>query len=55
MNNLEDLPSGPYWVDNLDDFQCYICLEEFTYKNRKHHCRACGKVTFLLMFLIVNM
>jgi hypothetical protein len=30
------------WVDNNAAAYCLLCVEKFTYSNRRHHCRACG-------------
>ena len=32
------------WVDETNVIQCYNCSIEFSFTNRKHHCRNCGKV-----------
>ena len=32
------------WVDETNVLECYNCNTEFSFTNRKHHCRNCGKV-----------
>ena len=32
------------WVDEYNVLECYNCTIDFTFMNRKHHCRNCGKV-----------
>lgn len=33
-----------FWVDDLHINSCYECDTQFSFVNRKHHCRACGRV-----------
>jgi hypothetical protein len=33
-----------HWVDDKSVISCYNCQESFSFINRKHHCRNCGKV-----------
>ncbi|KAG0319676.1 hypothetical protein BGZ97_001668 [Linnemannia gamsii] len=41
--------NAPVWVPDQSATRCMICSEEFgTIFRRKHHCRACGKVTILI-------
>lgn len=32
------------WVSDSVAFRCYLCHCTFTWFNRKHHCRRCGKI-----------
>ena len=36
--------SAPLWIPDQRVTMCQICNMEFTLVNRRHHCRACGKV-----------
>lgn len=31
-----------YWVNDSDSSNCLLCMEEFGFMNRRHHCRSCG-------------
>jgi hypothetical protein len=33
------------WVDDSAVDRCILCNTEFTFTNRRHHCRFCGKIT----------
>ncbi|XP_064152513.1 zinc finger FYVE domain-containing protein 16-like isoform X2 [Anguilla rostrata] len=35
----------PSWVPDSDAPSCMNCLQRFTFTKRRHHCRACGKVS----------
>ena len=35
---------APVWVPDSRASMCQLCTSEFTVTNRRHHCRACGKV-----------
>lgn len=38
-------PKLPFvWIPDNRINSCTICKNEFTYTNRKHHCRSCGKI-----------
>jgi hypothetical protein len=37
----------PFWVPDADAPNCMQCEIKFTVLKRRHHCRACGKVTWL--------
>ena len=32
------------WIKDEAIISCYNCKGEFTYYNRKHHCRSCGRI-----------
>jgi len=36
--------SAPVWIPDQRVTMCQTCNTEFTIVNRRHHCRACGKV-----------
>jgi len=36
--------TAPVWIPDQRVTMCQMCSEEFTLVNRRHHCRACGKV-----------
>jgi ankyrin repeat protein len=35
-------PSSKEWVEDKAAPHCLLCVERFTYSNRRHHCRSCG-------------
>ena len=35
----------PPWVPDSEAPNCMNCLQRFTFTKRRHHCRACGKVS----------
>uniref|UniRef100_A0A8C5GKC8 FYVE-type domain-containing protein n=1 Tax=Gouania willdenowi TaxID=441366 RepID=A0A8C5GKC8_GOUWI len=41
---------APVWVPDSQAPICMKCDVKFTFTKRRHHCRACGKVNFNLMF-----
>lgn len=36
--------AAPVWVQDKQANECPYCHAEFTFINRRHHCRQCGKV-----------
>ena len=32
------------WQSDSTTNSCYICLDEFSLINRRHHCRLCGRI-----------
>eukprot|EP01103_Thecamoeba_quadrilineata_P013550 TRINITY_DN3796_c0_g1_i2.p1 TRINITY_DN3796_c0_g1~~TRINITY_DN3796_c0_g1_i2.p1 ORF type:complete len:262 (+),score=28.21 TRINITY_DN3796_c0_g1_i2:27-788(+) len=40
----EDLILRPDWVPDSSAKQCNNCSSEFTFANRRHHCRKCGQI-----------
>uniref|UniRef100_A0A1I7X3V4 FYVE-type domain-containing protein n=1 Tax=Heterorhabditis bacteriophora TaxID=37862 RepID=A0A1I7X3V4_HETBA len=36
--------SKPYWIPDEDCSSCMLCTSRFSILNRRHHCRACGRV-----------
>lgn len=34
----------PYWIPDADCPNCMLCSNRFSLVNRRHHCRACGRV-----------
>ncbi|KAK5968811.1 FYVE-type domain-containing protein [Trichostrongylus colubriformis] len=36
--------SKPYWIPDDDCTMCMLCNSRFSLLNRRHHCRACGRV-----------
>mmetsp|Transcript_28898 Transcript_28898/g.40683 ORF Transcript_28898/g.40683 Transcript_28898/m.40683 type:complete len:524 (+) Transcript_28898:27-1598(+) len=41
---LENLPQEPKWVKDEAFLTCQVCEAEFSFLNRRHHCRYCGKL-----------
>ena len=37
-------PGVPTWVQDEDSKECFLCDCEFTFSNRRHHCRRCRSV-----------
>ncbi|CAB3996542.1 Fgd6 [Paramuricea clavata] len=35
---------APVWIPDVRVTMCMVCTDDFTVTNRRHHCRACGKV-----------
>lgn len=53
----EDLQLGkepPFWVPDADAACCMQCDFKFTVLKRRHHCRACGKVSKSLASMLLN-
>lgn len=36
----------PTWVPDSEAPNCMNCQVKFTFTKRRHHCRACGKVSY---------
>ncbi|CAG8446200.1 28263_t:CDS:10 [Dentiscutata erythropus] len=47
-NRIVDNYHAPVWIPDSKADRCMNCSEEFTLFLRKHHCRACGKVNFVI-------
>jgi len=41
---LEHISTPPAWIDDELANECQICNDKFTFVNRRHHCRHCGRV-----------
>jgi ankyrin repeat protein len=41
---LASLPKPPEWLPDSCSPHCQICKTSFTAKNRRHHCRNCGRL-----------
>ena len=37
--------SAPVWVKDEDVTMCMLCAVRFSLLSRRHHCRACGRVS----------
>lgn len=35
---------APVWLPDSEATNCMMCTGKFTFRKRRHHCRACGKV-----------
>jgi hypothetical protein len=42
---------APVWIPDVRVTMCMVCTDDFTVTNRRHHCRACGKVWPLLLVI----
>eukprot|EP01125_Pyxidicula_operculata_P004522 TRINITY_DN170_c0_g1_i3.p1 TRINITY_DN170_c0_g1~~TRINITY_DN170_c0_g1_i3.p1 ORF type:complete len:563 (-),score=111.61 TRINITY_DN170_c0_g1_i3:575-2263(-) len=42
--NTTPSPAAPVWVPDKDAKKCTVCEVKFTFTNRRHHCRQCGKL-----------
>lgn len=38
----EDIFTPKVWTPDSSSQSCQLCLDKFTYSNRRHHCRTCG-------------
>ena len=38
---------APKWVPDAEAPACMNCEAKFTFTKRRHHCRACGKVSMM--------
>lgn len=36
---------APVWLPDFEAISCMMCNGKFTFRKRRHHCRACGKVS----------
>eukprot|EP01103_Thecamoeba_quadrilineata_P012953 TRINITY_DN3469_c0_g1_i1.p1 TRINITY_DN3469_c0_g1~~TRINITY_DN3469_c0_g1_i1.p1 ORF type:complete len:312 (-),score=60.70 TRINITY_DN3469_c0_g1_i1:176-1111(-) len=41
---LTNIPRAPAWLPDSASDHCQICKAQFTTKNRRHHCRNCGRL-----------
>jgi ankyrin repeat protein len=41
---LTNIPRPPTWLPDSASPHCQICKTDFTTKNRRHHCRNCGRL-----------
>jgi len=41
---LAALPNPPIWLPDEASPHCQICKTSFTQRNRRHHCRNCGRL-----------
>lgn len=54
-NHNLDLEEAPVWVPDREQKSCMLCADYFSFINRRHHCRNCGKVVcFYLPALNTN-
>eukprot|EP01127_Copromyxa_protea_P023244 TRINITY_DN8657_c0_g1_i2.p1 TRINITY_DN8657_c0_g1~~TRINITY_DN8657_c0_g1_i2.p1 ORF type:complete len:117 (-),score=8.22 TRINITY_DN8657_c0_g1_i2:104-454(-) len=35
---------NPFWVQDSDHEDCQLCRLPFSFFNRRHHCRRCGRL-----------
>lgn len=40
---------SPVWVKNKDVTMCMLCANDFSTFLRRHHCRACGAVSLIVL------
>lgn len=43
---------APLWIPDSEAISCLHCDMKFTMLKRRHHCRACGLVSMLCIYLI---
>jgi len=41
---LAAIPAPPAWLPDSASTHCQMCKSQFTTKNRRHHCRNCGRL-----------
>lgn len=41
---MSDLDFTPRWQDDTEADDCFLCGNTYTWLNRRHHCRKCGRV-----------
>lgn len=46
--NLGDV--APFWIPDAEAESCMMCGMKFTLLKRRHHCRACGKVSCIPIY-----
>lgn len=44
INSDKPIWEAPVWQLDNSAYSCLICLEEFNFFRRRHHCRHCGKI-----------
>jgi len=44
FDSTENLFEKPIWIPDKEARRCLICNDEFTFLNRRHHCRSCGRL-----------
>ena len=41
------------WTDDNTVNSCHNCKNDFTFLNRRHHCRLCGKIFVIHVVIII--
>lgn len=41
---MSGLRNGPVWQNDEEVASCFLCHSKYTFFNRRHHCRKCGRV-----------